>query len=67
MTQVQVVARNNDTARIFISYARSDGKDFANQLRGRLQHEGFTIWQDLAAMAGGRDWWRQIEDTIDVP
>ncbi len=53
-------------ARIFVSYARSDGKDFASKLRRRLQDEhGFPLWQDLADMEGGRDWWLQITEAID--
>jgi hypothetical protein len=52
--------------RIFVSYARSDGKAFASALRRRLQDEhGFPLWQDLADMEGGRDWWLQITDAID--
>ena len=53
-------------ARIFVSYARSDGKEFAAELRRRLQDEhGFPLWQDLADMEGGRDWWLQITEAID--
>ena len=53
-------------ARIFVSYARSDGKEFAAELRRRLQDDhGFPLWQDLADMEGGRDWWPQIKEAID--
>lgn len=48
----------------FVSYARSDGAAFAADLRARLQSEGFSLWQDLADMEGGRDWWQQIETAI---
>ena len=51
-------------ARIFISYSRKDGAAFAADLRARLSKEGFSIWQDLVALEGGRDWWSQIEDTL---
>ena len=52
--------------RIFVSYARSDGKEIAAELRRRLQDEhGFPLWQDLADMEGGRDWWQQITEAID--
>ena len=52
--------------RIFVSYARSDGNEFAKELRRRLQDEhGFPLWQDLADMEGGRDWWLQITEAID--
>lgn len=50
---------------VFISYARSDGKDFAAQLRTRLDSEGFSLWQDVIAMEGGRDWWLQITEALD--
>ncbi|MDH3672402.1 MAG: TIR domain-containing protein, partial [Gammaproteobacteria bacterium] len=51
--------------RIFVSYARSDGKDVARRLRQRLIDEhGFSLWQDLADMEGGRDWWLQIMEAI---
>ncbi len=52
--------------RIFVSYARSDGKEIAAELRRRLQDDhGFPLWQDLADLEGGRDWWLQITDAID--
>lgn len=50
--------------RIFVSYARSDGKAFARNLSERLHAECFSLWRDLADMEGGRDWWQQIEEAI---
>lgn len=50
---------------VFISYARSDGKGFAAGLRARLEDKGFSLWQDVIAMEGGRDWWLQITDALD--
>ncbi len=50
--------------RIFISYSRKDGADFAAKLRERLEEAGFSIWQDLVALQGGSDWWSQIEDVL---
>jgi WD40 repeat protein len=52
------------TARIFISYSRKDGAVLAAQLRRDLEGKGFTIWQDLVALEGGRDWWSQIEGAL---
>ncbi|MCD4843867.1 MAG: TIR domain-containing protein [Methanosarcinales archaeon] len=47
--------------RIFISYARSDGEDFAGQLRRRLTEEyRFAVWQDRTEMQVGESWWQQI-------
>jgi hypothetical protein len=42
-------------ARIFISYSRKDGAEFAANLRKTLQKENFSIWQDLLALEGGRE------------
>jgi WD40 repeat protein len=50
--------------RIFVSYARADGVEPARRIRQRLEAAGFSLWQDLAAMEGGRDWWTQIEEAI---
>jgi hypothetical protein len=53
--------------RVFISYARRDGEEFATALRRRLStaEPGLTIWQDRAQMEGGIGWWRQIEAALD--
>jgi hypothetical protein len=53
--------------RIFISYARADGLEAARRIREKLESAGFTLWQDLVAMQGGRDWWTQIEEAIRAP
>ena len=50
--------------RILISYARRDGQKFADSLRRRLESAGFAIWQDIASLEGGRDWWEQISKAI---
>ena len=50
--------------RIFISYSRKDGRDFAAELRKRLTAEGLSVWQDLVQMEGGQDWWSQIDKAI---
>jgi hypothetical protein len=53
--------------RVFISYARLDGEEFATKLRKRLeaQQPEITLWQDRAKMEGGVGWWKQIEEAID--
>src|SRR5438046_8250339 len=43
--------------RVFISYARSDGEQFATRLRKRLEAKHIPLWQDRVGMEGGRDWW----------
>ncbi len=50
---------------VFISYARSDGEEFADRLRQRLQAENIPLWQDRVGMEGGRDWWLQITEALD--
>jgi hypothetical protein len=68
--RLRAVARDghcNDQAGVgahLISYSRKDGAGFAAQLRRDLEAEGFTIWQDLVALEGGRDWWSQIEAAL---
>ena len=57
-----------DRPRVFISYARSDGEKFAASLRRRLEREQpeITLWQDRVRMEGGKDWWKQITEALDV-
>jgi hypothetical protein len=52
--------------RIFISNARSDGEAFARALRQKLEQEGFSLWQDRTHAEGGRDWWDQIDEALNV-
>ena len=51
--------------RVFISYSRYDGADTAARLRRELEALGISLWQDLTAMQGGQDWWRQIQQATD--
>ncbi len=52
------------SARVFISYSRKDGAASAASLRKKLLKQGLSVWQDIVALEGGRDWWSQIEDAI---
>jgi hypothetical protein len=52
------------SARIFISYSRKHGADFAATLRKKLLAKGLSVWQDLSAMQGGIHWWGQIDAAI---
>src|SRR6266571_769511 len=66
MTARRNTSANADGApRVFISYARSDGKQFAADLRQRLEAEHIPLWQDRIGMEGGRDWWQQITEALD--
>lgn len=51
-------------ARVSLSYARADGTDPARALRQHLEAAGLSVWQDLVALQGGRDWWSQIEEAL---
>ncbi len=52
-------------ARVFVSYARSDGEQIAKHLGQRLEKEKIPVWQDRVNMQGGRDWWLQITDALN--
>jgi WD40 repeat protein len=52
------------SGRIFISYSRKDGKDFAAEMRKMLEGENLSVWHDVVALEGGLDWWTQIEDAL---
>jgi hypothetical protein len=48
-------ANDGVVPRVFLSYARSDGEQFATELRQRLETEHIPLWQDRVGMEGGRD------------
>src|SRR5271170_2895602 len=52
------------SARVFISYSRKDGAGFAKALRKKLEKNELSVWQDIVALEGGRDWWSQIEEAL---
>lgn len=52
-------------ARLFISYARADGRQFADTLSADLDGRGYESWLDRAAISGGMGWMREIEQGID--
>src|SRR6516164_4685120 len=56
--------RDQPWDRIFISYSRKDGAECAAKLRKWLLNENLSVWQDIIALEGGRDWWSQIEDAL---
>jgi len=57
-----------DKSRVFISYAREDGEEFATALRQRLnrEHPEISLWQDRARLEGGIGWWQQITAALDA-
>ncbi len=66
MTAARKTSANAGIApRVFLSYARSDGEQFAARLRKRLEAKHIPLWQDRIGMEGGRDWWQQITEALD--
>jgi hypothetical protein len=53
------------SSRIFVSYAREDASDLAMQLRDDLAAAGHDTWLDLAEIAAGASWARDIEEAIE--
>ena len=55
-------------ARIFVSYARSDGEAFAQDLRRKLVgiFGEEQIWRDRDEMEGGVGWWKQITSALET-
>jgi len=51
--------------RIFISYARDDAQDLAVSLRDDLAAAGHDVWLDLAEIAAGASWAKDIEEAIE--
>ncbi len=52
-------------ARLFISYARSDGSRLAERLEADLKASNHETWRDRSEIQAGRDWAREIETAID--
>lgn len=54
--------------RVFLSYARKDGEEFARKLRERIEREQpeINLWQDRTKLEGGVGWWSQITEALDV-
>ena len=50
--------------RTFISYSRKDGAEYAAWLRAWLKARDLSVWQDIVALEGGRDWWSQIVEAL---
>jgi TIR domain/NB-ARC domain/APAF-1 helical domain len=50
--------------RTFISYSTKDGAQYAAWLRTWLEGRDLSVWQDIVALEGGRDWWSQIEEAL---
>jgi hypothetical protein len=51
--------------RVFISYARDDAHEVALSLRDNLADAGHDAWMDVAEIAAGASWARDIEEAIE--
>lgn len=47
-------------ARFFISYARSDGKEIADELADRLRELGHEVFLDIHGIPGGAEWEKEL-------
>ncbi|MDX2077823.1 MAG: TIR domain-containing protein, partial [bacterium] len=52
--------------KIFISYARKDGRELALRLQHDLTDFGFEVWLDTNEIQAGANWARDIEHAIDT-
>jgi hypothetical protein len=50
---------------IFISYSRTDGREFAEALERRLEGEGIKSWRDVKSVEGGEDIRPQVLHAIE--
>jgi hypothetical protein len=48
---------------IFISYSHEDG-DFSENLKVRLEREGFEVWTDESKLIPGEDWRADIDQAV---
>jgi hypothetical protein len=53
-------------ARIFLSYARRDGEETAENLRAKLNLAGHIVWRDREDMRGGYSWREQIYNAVET-
>ncbi len=60
-----MVTHSQDKLRVFISYAREDGKALALRLRDDLTSLGYSIWVDLREIGAGAVWSQDIEEAIE--
>ena len=49
---------------VFLSYARADGSQYAQELERALRLEGFTTWRDVRSLDLSADFTAEIEDAI---
>lgn len=52
--------------KIFFSYSRADGSDFALRLALDLKKEGFNVWIDQQDIRAGSEWDLEIEKALET-
>ncbi|MEO6288738.1 MAG: toll/interleukin-1 receptor domain-containing protein [Ginsengibacter sp.] len=52
--------------KIFFSYSRADGSDFALRLALDLKKEGFNVWIDQEDIRAGSEWDLEIEKALET-
>lgn len=52
--------------KIFFSYSRADGSDFALQLALDLKKQGFSVWIDQQDIRAGSEWDLEIEKALET-
>ena len=52
--------------KIFFSYSRSDGSDFALRLALDLKKQGFNVWIDQQDIRAGSEWDLEIEKALET-
>jgi hypothetical protein len=55
---------SREALKVFISYARLDGADFADELQAGLEVAGFDAFLDRHDIAAGEDWEARLEGLI---
>ena len=55
----------NPRSHVFISYARSDGEEFARTIAQRLEGEHVSCWRDRLDLTGGEAFWPQLRAGIE--
>src|SRR5690606_12226650 len=52
--------------KIFFSYSRADGSDFALRLALDLKKQGFSVWIDQQDIRAGSEWDLEIEKALET-
>ena len=55
-----------EQSRVFISYSRDDGGDFARQLKKRIEEKHYDVFLDTSSLSVGAKWKPRIEFAIDT-